>query len=40
MPNYSLVANTQFKARNFDDMIRPYVMYTQEYRAQEDAIAD
>ena len=38
--NYSLVANTQFKARNFDDMIRPYVMYTQEYRAQEDAIAD
>ena len=40
MPNYSLVANTQFKARNFDDMIRPYAMYTQEYRAQEDAIAD
>lgn len=38
--NYSLVANTQFKARNFDDMIRPYAMYTQEYRAQEDAIAD
>ena len=38
--NYSLVANTQFKARSFDDMIRPYVMYTQEYRAQEDAIAD
>ena len=40
MPNYNLVANTQFKARSFDDMIRPYVMYTQEYRAQEDAIAD
>ena len=40
MPNYSLVANSQFKARNFDDMIRPYAMYTQEYRAQEDAIAD
>ena len=40
MPNYDLVANTQFKARSFDDMIRPYVMYTQEYRAQEDAIAD
>lgn len=40
MPNYSLVSNTQFKARNFDDMIRPYAMYTQEYRAQEDAIAD
>ena len=40
MPNYSLVANTQFKARSFDDMIRPYAIYTQEYRAQEDAIAD
>ena len=40
MPNYSLVANTQFKARGFDDMIRPYAMYTQEYRTQEDAIAD
>ena len=40
MPNYNLVSNTQFKARSFDDMIRPYVMYTQEYRAQEDAIAD
>ena len=40
MPNYNLVANTQFKARGFDDMIRPYAMYTQEYRAQEDAIAD
>lgn len=38
--NYSLVANTQFKARGFDDMIRPYAMYTQEYRTQEDAIAD
>ena len=40
MPNYSLVSNTQFKARGFDDMIRPYAMYTQEYRTQEDAIAD
>ena len=40
MPNYNLVANSQFKARNFEDMIRPYAMYTQEYRAQENAIAD
>ena len=40
MPNYSLAANTQFKARNFDAMLRPYVIYTQEYRAQEDAIED
>lgn len=40
MANYSLVANSQFKARSFDDLLRPYAMYTQEYRAQEDAIAD
>lgn len=40
MANYSLVANSQFKARSFDDLIRPYLMYTQEYRAQEDALAD
>lgn len=39
MANYSLVANTQFKARNFDDLLRPYAMYTQEYRTQEDALA-
>lgn len=40
MANYSLVANSQFKARSFDNLLRPYAMYTQEYRAQEDAIAD
>lgn len=40
MANYSLVANSQFKARSFDDLIRPYLMYTQEYRAQEDALTD
>lgn len=40
MANYSLVADTQFKARNFEDLIKPYAMYTTEYRAQEDAIAD
>ena len=40
MANYSLVANTQFKSRSFDDLIRPYAMYTQEYRAQEDALAE
>ena len=40
MPNYSLVANTQFKARSFDDLIRPYVDYTKAYREQQDAIAE
>lgn len=40
MANYSLVANTAYKARTFEDLIRPYALYTQEYRNQEDAIAD
>lgn len=40
MKNYSLVANTQFKARTFEDLIKPYAMYTQEYRNQEDALAE
>ena len=40
MGNYSLVANSQFKARSFDDLLRPYAMYTQEYRAQQDSIAE
>lgn len=40
MPNYSLVANTQFKARSFDDLIRPYIDYTNAYREQQDAIAE
>ena len=40
MANYSLVANTTYKARSFEDLIRPYALYTQEYRDQEGAIAD
>lgn len=40
MANYSLVANTAYKARSFEDLIRPYALYTQEYRDQEGAIAD
>ena len=40
MPNYSLVANTQFKARSFDDLIRPSIDYTNAYREQQDAIAE
>lgn len=37
MPNYTLVANTQFRNRSFDDLLRPLAMYTQEYNAIEDA---
>lgn len=40
MPNYSLVANTQFRNRSFDDMLKPLLMYTQEYNAIEDAASD
>lgn len=40
MPNYSLVADTQFKNRSFDDMLKPLLMYTQEYNAIEDAASD
>ena len=38
--NYSLVANTQFRNRSFDDMLKPLLMYTQEYNAIEDAASD
>jgi len=40
MPNYSLVADTQFRNRSFDDMLKPLLMYTQEYNAIEDAASD
>lgn len=40
MPNYNLVADTQFKNRSFDDMLKPLLMYTQEYNAIEDAAND
>lgn len=40
MPNYSLVASTQFRNRSFDDMLKPLLMYTQEYNAIEDAASD
>lgn len=40
MPNYSLVANTQFRNRSFDDMLKPLLMYTQEYNAIEDTASD
>lgn len=40
MPNYSLVANTQFRNRSFEDMMRPLAMYTEEYNNQENAIGE
>lgn len=40
MPNYSLVANTQFQNRSFDDLLKPLAMYTQEYNSLEDALGE
>lgn len=40
MPNYTLIANTQFKNRSFDDLLKPLAMYTQEYNEIENAASD
>ena len=36
--NYGLVIDNKFKARSFDDLIKPLAMYTQEYNALEQGI--
>ena len=36
--NYGLVIDSKFKARSFDDLIKPLAMYTQEYNALEQGI--
>ena len=36
--NYGLVVDSRFKARSFDDLIKPLAMYTQEYNALEQGI--
>ena len=36
--NYGLVVDSKFKARSFDDLIKPLAMYTQEYNALEQSI--
>lgn len=36
--NYGLVVDSKFKARSFDDLIKPLAMYTQEYNALEQGI--
>lgn len=38
MPNYTLVADTTFKNRSFDDLIRPFQMYTEVYNQMADSI--
>ena len=40
MPNLSIVANTRFQNRSFDDLIRPFAMYTDVYNQQEAAISE
>ena len=36
--NYGLVVDSKFKARSFDDLIKPLAMYTQEYNTLEQGI--
>jgi len=38
MPNYTLVADTTFENRSFDDLIRPFQMYTEVYNQMADSI--
>ena len=40
MRNYSLVANTVFKNRSFEDIIKPFAMYTEEYNNLENQIGE
>lgn len=40
MANYSLVINSQFKPYTFDELVKPYQMYGQAYREQEDALTE
>ena len=37
--NYGLVIDSKFKARSFDDLIKPLAMYTQEYNTLEQGIS-
>lgn len=36
--NLNIVANSRFKARSFDDLLKPLAMYTQEYNAIEQGV--
>lgn len=37
MPNYTLVANNQFRNRSFEDLLKPLAMYTEEYNTLENS---
>ena len=40
MPNYSIVANTTFRNRSFEDLLKPLAMYTAEYNSIQDAVGE
>lgn len=40
MANYSLVINSEFQPFSFERYIRPYQIYGQEYKAQEEALSE
>lgn len=37
MANYNLVTNSKFKPLTFDELVKPFIMYGAEYKAQEEA---
>lgn len=40
MANYNLVVNSTFKPFTFDEYIKPYQLYGEAYKAQEDALSE
>lgn len=38
--NLSIVVDSEFKNRSFDDLLKPLALYTTEYNAQEEALGD
>ena len=38
--NLSIVVDSEFKNRSFDDLLKPLALYTAEYNAQEEALGD
>lgn len=38
MPNYNLVSKTGYRSRSYEDLARPYIVATEEYNRQEEAL--
>lgn len=40
MPNYSFVTTSRFKPYSFKELLEPFALYREDYREQQDALAD